>query len=139
MFKESPIVRFFMGNKSLTANNFTPDAVVTMGTVQGGGKVNDAFEQGRSGLTSAGFTNLSVTDGTVCGLPAQTVTSTLPAMPGMAPERPGKALIVADQAGDKMYIVAVQVQTTDPANPTYQHDSNTILTGLQVLPPGATG
>jgi hypothetical protein len=139
MFKESPLIRFMLVNKSLVANNFAPNAVVTLETVQGGGTVNDAFEQGRSGLTSLGATNLSETDGTVCGLPAQTVTSTLPAMPGMAPERPGKALIVADQAGDKMYVVTVTMQTTDPANPTYQHDSETILTGLQVLPPGATG
>jgi hypothetical protein len=38
-----------------------------------------------------------------------------------------------------VYVISVSVQTTDPDNPTYQKDSDTILTGLQVLPPGATG
>ena len=123
----------------MVANDFAPTAVVTLATVQGDRKVNDVFEQARSELTSVGATNLSVTDGTVCGLPAQTVSGTAAAMPGMAPARSAKSLIVVDQAGDKIYCVSVVVQTTDPANPTYQRDSETILTGLQVLPPGATG
>jgi hypothetical protein len=38
-----------------------------------------------------------------------------------------------------MYVVTVTMQTADPASPTYQHDSETILTGLQVLPPGVAG
>jgi hypothetical protein len=140
------MVRIVLRNESLGANvvppgadpePFYPTAVVTLQIVQGGG-VNNAFEQGRKDLTSAGATDLSATDGTVCGRPAQTVTFTMPALFGVA-AHPAKALMVADQAGNEMYIVVVTVQTTDPAILRYQQESKEILTGLQVLPPGTSG
>jgi hypothetical protein len=139
MFDDSPVIRIFLLNKSLFANNFTPNALVSLLPMEGGGKVNDLFEQLRSEMASQGATNLSVTDSTVCGRPAQTVSYTQAEIRGLAAAHPAKTLLVADQAADKIYLVSVVVQTTDPANPTYQHDSDMILTGLQVLPPGATG
>jgi hypothetical protein len=136
--KDTPAIRIFLINESLVANkNFPPTAIVTLEEVEGGGKKNDVFEQTRSRMTE-GATDLSVTDGTVCGRPAQTVSWTAPAM-FSAPAHPAKLLLVADQARDKTYLVTLTVESVEPANPTYQHDSETILTGLQVLPPGATG
>jgi hypothetical protein len=134
----SPIIRTILINKSLAAKGFAPNAIVTMSSLPGA-KVSDAFAAMRKDLTSSGGTDISETDGTLCGLPAQTVSWTAPAVPGAAPARPAKTLVVADQVQDMVYVISVSVQTTDPGNPTYQKDSDTILSGLQVLPPGATG
>jgi TIR domain len=134
----SPFIRFAMINRSLNADNFSPAALVAM-TVETGSTVREALEHMRTGLTSSGGTDLSVVDTTVCGLPAQLVDCIFPAMQGATAPRPTKSVLVANQAGDTIYLVAVSMQTTDPANPTFAHDSEMILTGLQVLPPGAGG
>jgi hypothetical protein len=134
----SPVIRAILINKSLAAKGFAPNAIVTMNSLSGA-KVSDAFAAVQKDLTSSGGTDISSTDGTLCGLPAQTVRWTAAAVPGAAPARPAKTVVVADQVQDMVYVISVSVQTTDPDNPTYQKDSDTILTGLQVLPPGATG
>jgi hypothetical protein len=84
--------------------------------------------------------DLTTTAGTVCGLPAETITfagadAGLGAM--TAPQgRPATMLHVVTKVGGDTYLVAVS-QTIEPDNPTYQRDGETILTGFQVLPPMA--
>lgn len=134
---DSQLLRFTMVNKSLVADNIAPTAVVTLHSQRGHLDAGQVFDKERSLLVSeVGATNMSVNNATVCGLPARTVSYT--ATFGRQPPHSLKLICVADQIGDQTYAVTVTVQTTDPANPTYQQDSETILTGLQVLPPATT-
>jgi hypothetical protein len=71
-------------------------------------------------------TDLTTTAGTVCGLPSTTITYGAPA------EQATNLLVVTESGGDT-YLVAV-VQTTVPGDAKYEHDAETILTGLEVLP-----
>ena len=91
-------------------------------------------------LDANGFpTDLTTTAGTVCGLPAQTVsyqgTATgMGAALGGPQGRPATMLYVVSKAGGQTHLITTQT-TTEPDNPTYQRDAETIRTGFQVLPP----
>lgn len=85
-------------------------------------------------------TDLTTTAGTVCGLPTQTITYAGTAM-GLgamnAPQgRPATILNVVTKSGGHTYLVTLMT-TTEPDNPKYQRDAETILRGFQVLPPAA--
>lgn len=82
--------------------------------------------------------NLTVTPGTVCGLPAQTLTR-----PGndvglgatnVAATNPMTTLQVVTEVGGDTYVVSV-ITTAEPDHPQYPRDVEVILSGLQVLPP----
>ena len=79
-------------------------------------------------------TDLTTTAGTVCGLPAETITYA-----GDAPQNahPATILSVVAEAGGDTYQAAV-VLTTEPGKPTYERDAETILMGFEVLPPAAS-
>jgi hypothetical protein len=84
-------------------------------------------------------TNLETTVGTVCGLPAWTVTYAGTDMRvgtslRVAQARPVTMLLVVIKTRGDTYLVGL-VQTVESDNPMYQRDAETILTGFQVLPP----
>lgn len=76
-------------------------------------------------------TKLTTTTGTVCGLPAETVTYTGDPARGADP---ATVLFVATNACGHSYLAMV-VLPFEPDNGRYQRDAETILSGLQVLPP----
>jgi hypothetical protein len=76
-------------------------------------------------------TDLTTTAGTVCGLPAETITY---AGDAALDAHPVTILSVVAEAGGNTYQAAV-VQTIEPGNPTYEGDAETILAGFEVLPP----
>ncbi len=131
---DSGLIRFVIGNPGIVAEEFVPNVVVTLETVDG---VDPglAFEQQRLGLEQVvGATDLRVSAHTLCGLPAQTIDYLTPAMGAVRPH-PATVLLVALDTDDEMYIVAVTAQTMDPDNPTYRRDVDAILSGFLVLPP----
>jgi hypothetical protein len=77
-------------------------------------------------------TDMTTTAGTVCGLPAQTITYAGDA----ANAHPLTILSVVAEAGGDTYQAAV-VQTIQPGDPTHERDAETILAGFEVLPPTA--
>jgi hypothetical protein len=133
---DSEIIRFTMGNKDLIANNFVPTAVVTLESAPG---VNEdqqkIFDQERAGLVDhLGATDVHTTDTTLCGHQAVIVSYDAPAM-GRTLPRKAKTLIVIGAFSRNTYVATVTVQSTDPDNQTYSRDTQTILTGFQMLPP----
>jgi hypothetical protein len=42
---------------------------------------------------------------------------------------------VAGTFGNSTFVSTVTVQSTDPGNPVYTRDTDTVLTGFQMLPP----
>jgi hypothetical protein len=56
---------------------------------------------------------------------------------GRIPPRKAQTLIVVSAFSGSTYAATVTVQATDPDNPTYASDTDTILTGFGMLPPDA--
>jgi hypothetical protein len=133
---DSEIIRYAMGNKDLTGKGFMPTAVVTLesapGTDQDQQKI---FNQERATLSDRlGVTNMRTSETTLCGRKAELVSYDAPAMGRIAP-RKARTLIVIGAFNDKTYVATVTIQAADPDNPTYVRDTQTILTGFQMLPP----
>jgi hypothetical protein len=135
---DSAIIRFAMGNKDLAANDFVPTAVVTLESAPGATQDQQKiFDQERATLADRlGVTNMQTTDTTLCGHKAELVNYDAPTM-GRIPPRKAKTLIVVSALSGSTYVATVTVQATDPDDPTYASDTQAILTGFQMLPPGA--
>lgn len=123
----SPLIRGLVANVGLRANNFTPNAVVTLEDLTG--KVSNA-QQGidaeLAGATKSGLSIESRTPGTVCGQQSTTVTY---ALQGHA----ATGLIVVATDGQKVWAATLTVQTSEPDNPTYIADSRTILNNFRII------
>ena len=135
---DSEIVRFTMTNKALAARNFVPSAVVTLEFLPGSNEDHQKiFDQERAALIERlGVTGLHTAETTLCGDKAEMVSYDAPRM-GRIPPRQAKTVLVTSVFGGNTYVATVTVQSTDPANPTYARDTETILTGFQMLPAGA--
>jgi hypothetical protein len=132
---DSDLFRFAMLNRSLAANDFASNVVVTLESAPGIESPDSVFELQREALESAfGATDLRVSEHTLCGLPAETVQYQTPPIGNVAPH-PGTVVMAVLQTDDKTYAASVTIQTGDPADPTYQHDAETILKGFQLLSP----
>jgi hypothetical protein len=128
------VIRYALINSGLTSNGFAPNAVVTLESLPGDVPADAVFESNRNTLVSAGGgTDLTTTPGTLCGATSERVEYTCAATGG-APTRPCRLLNVVTTAADRTYLVTVTVQSTEPADPTYQRDSDAILDGFEVLP-----
>jgi hypothetical protein len=130
---DSQIIRFVMVNKSLTANSFAANAVVTFESVtsntQSPKQILDSQQDNLKNQLKA--TDISATDGTQCGYPATTISYTAPAM-GAVPSRKAKVLGVVIEANDKTYLTTLSIGSADDQNPTFATDSETILKGFAI-------
>jgi hypothetical protein len=134
---DSELFRFAMLNRSLAADDFASNVVVTLESAPGIEPPEGVFEGQRAALESGfGATDLHVTEHTLCGLPAETVEYQTPQMGNLGPH-PGTVVMAVLQTDAKTYAATVTIQTGDPDNPTYQRDAETILKGFQLLPPSS--
>lgn len=133
---DSAIIRFTMGDKALSARRFIPTAVVTLESLPGGHTDSRTiFDQERAALVQRlGATGLRTTEAAQCGHDAELVDYDAPHV-GRIPARKVKTLMMTAAFSDNTYVATVTVQSTDPTNPAYARDSDTILTGFQMLPP----
>lgn len=132
---DSELIRFAMRNDDLTRQGFTPNVVVTLESAPGTQDAGLVFTNMRDALESGiGATDVRVAERSLCGVPARTFDYQMPAMGNVAPH-PAVALGAVMRAEGRTYAVSVTAQTMDPADPTYQRDSKTILDGFQLLPP----
>jgi hypothetical protein len=133
---DSDVIRFTMRNKGLVANNFMPTAVVTLESVPGAATDDETiFDQERAALVDRlGATGLQTKEITLCGDKAELVDYDAPSM-GRIPPRKIRTLMVAATFDTSTYVTTVTVQSTDPNNPVYTRDTDTVLTGFQMLPP----
>lgn len=125
----SDAIRGVIYNKSLTANEFTPTAVVAVADVtEGTSGLEQALEIERGGIVQNGVNIESETSGTICGYPAKTINYPIEG-------RPGSTLIVAAEHDRRIWTATVTIQTTDAGNPIYVTDKQTIFNGFQVTFP----
>lgn len=125
----SDAIRGLIFNKSLTANEFTPTAVVTVADVtEGTSSLEQALEIERGGIVQNGVNIESETSGTICGYPTKTVNYPIEG-------RPGSTLIMAAEHDRRIWTATVTIQTTAADDPTYVADKQTIFEGFQIAFP----
>jgi len=151
---DSGQIRFAIRNPGLAADGFTPNAVVTLQKVGIDlGKPEQILQAQNEQLTKKlNLTDLSSTSADICGAPALSTTYTAPEVNlgekipqkvrGKAPELPtipprtATSLGTVYRSGDANWVATLTVQTVKPDNQSYLKDSEEILTGFQLLPPG---
>jgi hypothetical protein len=131
---DAETARFQMENPQLTDDDF---AWVMVGLESQPGHddpamVIDAIREGM--LSEAEATDVTVTDGTVCGQPAQTLSYTMTPDELLSIPAPGTSLVVVTHGTNRTYAAIVTILTTNPDAAAYQDAAETILTGFQVLP-----
>lgn len=134
---DSAMIRFAMGNAALGVDDFGASAVVTMESQPGDIPPDTIFDEGRRQLVSAlGATELDFTDGTLCGLAAQTVRYTMPRPNGGSPLR-ATAVVAVMPSTDRTFAVSMTIQSPRPDDPKYKQDADDIVTGFQVVAPNS--
>src|SRR6478735_4627973 len=132
---DSELVRFSMRNGAMVKDGFAPTAVVTLESHPGIAEPREVFDAQQDALESGiGATDVSVSETTVCELPAETIDYTTPPI-GILPPHPASVLTAVMHTEDDTYAMTMTVQSADPDNPVFQRDAETILTGFQMLPP----
>ena len=139
---DSEQIRFSLRNQALTADGFTPNAVVTLQKVAGDlGKPDQILQAQQDQLTTKlNLKDVTTTATNVCGATALSSTYTTPELklsPKIPPipARKATSLGTVYRAGDSSYVATVTVQTIKPDDPTYIKDSEEILKGFQLIPP----
>jgi len=140
---DSESIRFAIRNPALSADGFTPNAVVTLQKVGNDmGKPEKVLELQNEQLTKKlKLTDMNTSPTELCGAPALSSTYTAPEVklgPKNPPIPPRKAssLSAVYRARDNNYLVMLTVQTIKPDNQTFVRDAATIIKGFQLLPPG---
>jgi hypothetical protein len=130
---DSKIIRFVMVNKSLTADNFAANAVVTFESVTDSSQTPKQILDGqRENLEKQlKATDVTAEDDTQCGFPSTTISYTPPAM-GASTPRKAKVLGVVIESGDKTYLTTLTIGSADDQNKTFVKDSGTILKGFAI-------
>lgn len=127
----STLIRGAILAPGLRANDFTPNAVVTLADVtQDSDTPQKAIETETQGLATK-VTIESQTSGTRCGFPAKTINYKVEG-------RPATSLIIAakDDKG-RVWVSTVAIQTTDPNNPDYVQAKQLIIGGYKVTTGGS--
>ncbi|MFM9035819.1 MAG: LpqN/LpqT family lipoprotein [Mycobacterium sp.] len=139
---DSEQIRFAIRSPKLAADNFTPNAVVTMQRVSADlGKPDQILQAQTDQLTQKlNITDVKSTPTKVCGAPALSSTYTTPELRlnpkiSAVPPRKATSLGVVYRSGDANYVATVTVQAVKADNPGFVQDSETILKGFQILPP----
>ena len=138
---DSEQIRLALRNKSLTADNFSPNAVVTLQKLSSAvGRPEQILKAQNDQIAKKlKVTDMSSTPAEVCGSPAMSTTYTAPEMkvaPKIppVPARRATSLGVVYRDGEVTYVAILTVQTVKPDDKRFIEDSATILEGFQVLP-----
>jgi hypothetical protein len=132
---DSEMIRFVMRNDGLAADGLAPTAVVTLESHRGEISPHEFFAEQRRQVSQLGVTDLTLTDTTLCGLPAVRGHYMSPLMGTSGPRRAELLSAVMFTEG-RTYGMALTVQSADEDDPVFQQESAEILDGFQMLPPG---
>lgn len=139
---DSEQIRFAIRNPKLSADGFTPNAVVTLQKAPADlGKPDQILQAQTDQLVKKlKLTDVNSTPTKVCGAPGLSSTYTTPEMNlgkklPVVPARKATSLGVVYRAGDSYYVATVTVQTVKADDQTFVKDSDEILKGFQILPP----
>lgn len=123
---DSETVRGVIVNTGMRADDFTPNAVVTLVDMTAKSPTpQQVIDIELAELSSNGVAVETADTMLVCGHPAMTVGYTLES-------RPVNAVIVGVAHEGKTFSAVVTMQTADPTNADYVADMDTILSGFRV-------
>jgi hypothetical protein len=127
----SALVRGVLLNPNLQANDFIPNAVVTLADVSGDADDElGAIYNEKAGIKQKVAITNAVT-GYVCGYPSETVDYVIDG-------RPTTSLIVgAKDPHGKVWVSTVVISSAEPANPEFVKAKQAILSGFQLTVPSA--
>ena len=134
-------IRFAIRNPTLTADGFTPNAVVTLQKVDTDiGKPEKVLEAQNEQLgKKLKLTDMKSSPSEVCGALSSSYTAPevkLGQKIPTIPPRTASSVSSVFKGRDANYVATLTVQTIKPDNQTYVQDSATILKGFQLLPQG---
>jgi hypothetical protein len=134
---DDDLFRFTMSNVELASADFAPTVVVTLESKSGIEDPSVVFEQQRASLEEGfGATELTVTETSLCGLPAERIEYVTPPIDPVG-ELPAQVLIAVMHTDNRTYAATVTTQTDNAGDPVYQDDTEQILGGFQMLAPAA--
>jgi hypothetical protein len=87
----------------------------------------------RANITKIGATDIKDLAGKVCDFQATTFNYT--SANGAPAPRPVKTVVITPQFNGKLFDVVLTMQAGDDGGDTYQHDAQTILTGMEIKAP----
>jgi len=128
--RNSPLIRGAFVAPGLRANDFTPNAVVTLADVTKNSDTPEKAIQTETQGLDTKFAIDSLTTGTRCGFPYETVDYKYEG-------RPATTLIVAakdDKA--RVWVSTVEMQTTEPNRPEYVKAKQLIIGAYKVTTKG---
>ncbi len=137
-------IRFAIRNPALSADGFTPNAVVTLQKIGlDVGKPSQILDAQNDQLAKKlKATDLKSTPTEVCGAPALSSTYTAPEMKispnpkiPVVPSRKATSLGAVYRGEDANYVATLTVQSVKPDDKVFVQDAQTILKGFQLLPP----
>lgn len=126
----SELLRLALTNPGIARDGFAPNVVVT--AEPSTTDVQAAFDRQLTALEVAGLSDPTPEPGEVCGFQSLTLDYTLPAM-GAVPERPALAQIIVVPHGEETVTYSITAQATAPADPSYERDLETMLSGVQII------
>lgn len=138
-------IRFAIRNPALAVDGFTPNAVVTLQKIGLDiGKPSQILDAQNDQLAKKlKATDLTSTATEVCGAPALSSSYTAPEMKvspnpkiPKVPSRKATSLGAVYKGADANYVATLTVQSVKPDDKIFKQDSETILKGFQLLPPG---
>lgn len=127
-------IRFVMANPTLLGNMFAPNIVVTLEDAPELDAQTIFNNTERNLRKQSAVSNFASTRGTLCGLPADTITFGGERARARGRRSVTTKVIVAG-VGTRQFVVTMTAQTADPSNQTYQKDVKTVMDGLQILAP----
>jgi hypothetical protein len=121
----SSLVRGAILNEGLRANDFVPNAVVTLADVTSDSSTPErAIDTERGGLAQKVSIG-SETSGTLCGYPSMTLNYKYEGR--QAPN----VILVAKDRNNRVWVSTVGIQTTEPNRPDFVEAKRAILDGFQ--------
>lgn len=134
---DNEVIRYAILAPHLTADAFTPSAIVTLESVPSAADPNLLFDENRKNLANlAGAEDLTTTTNSTCGLPSETTDYTAPEL-GPAPVRTAVMHAVVAGTDDATYLTTLTIQTADASDPDYVREAGEIVDGFQMLAPAS--
>ena len=126
----SVLLRLAVTNPGIARDGFAPTVVVT--AEPSPADVQVAFDQQLAGLeTVTDSAGVTPETGEICGYESMTFDYTLPAA-GAIPERPAQVQIIVVPHEEETITYTITAQASAPADPSYEQDLETILSGVQI-------
>ncbi|MGV9803758.1 hypothetical protein ACWDTP_37515 [Mycobacterium sp. NPDC003449] len=129
-----PPIKFIMRNPALVVAGTVPVVSLSVGDATDGRKTpQDLLDDSFTGFKMGGAQNITSHNATVCGFPGRMIDYFTRAPDGT--QITVRAVSVMIPVGARIMNVVATVQSAHPDDPTYQRDSELVISGLTITAP----